>query len=149
MLLVCPQALAVAGLSPLLQRSHSPTTFRRPCATPPATPGSQGWPPKPIPTLRLEGAESSENLNSSFPSIHCSSWAGESTPCGGASSATRKARPVSLTVPSQAGAWGRQFHGSASSLVEAVSDPMLHSRQQEERLAAARELCMENRERNT
>ena len=32
----------------------------------------------------------------------------------------RRARPVSLTVPSQAGAPGRQFHGSASSLVEAV-----------------------------
>ncbi|XP_032974316.1 voltage-dependent L-type calcium channel subunit alpha-1C isoform X21 [Rhinolophus ferrumequinum] len=118
--LVHHQALAVAGLSPLLQRSHSPTTFPRPCATPPATPSSRGWPPKPIPTLRLEGAESSEKLNSSFPSIHCSSWSGEPTPCGGGSSATRRARPVSLTVPSQAGAWGRPFHGSASSLVEAV-----------------------------
>lgn len=118
--LVHHQALAVAGLSPLLQRSHSPTTFPRLCATPSATPGSRGWPPKPIPTLRLEGTESSEKLNSSFPSIHCSSWSGDPTPCGGGSSATRRARPVSLTVPSQAGAWGRQFHGSASSLVEAV-----------------------------
>lgn len=36
---------------------------------------------------------------------------------------------MSLTVPSQAGAQGRQFHGSASSLVEAVSDPKPHSRQ--------------------
>ncbi|XP_054552549.1 voltage-dependent L-type calcium channel subunit alpha-1C isoform X5 [Talpa occidentalis] len=118
--LVHHQALAVAGLSPLLQRSHSPTTFPRPCATPPATPGNRGWPPKPIPTLRLEGAESSEKLNSSFPSIHCGSWAGEPTPCGGGSSAIRRTRPVSLSVPSQAGAPGRQFHGSASSLVEAV-----------------------------
>ncbi|XP_059539982.1 voltage-dependent L-type calcium channel subunit alpha-1C isoform X28 [Myotis daubentonii] len=118
--LVHHQALAVAGLSPLLQRSHSPTTFPRPCATPPATPSSRGWPPQPIPTLRLEGTESTEKLNSSFPSVHCSSWAGEPTPCEGGSSATRRARPVSLTVPSQAGAWGRQFHGSASSLVEAV-----------------------------
>ncbi|XP_032246867.1 voltage-dependent L-type calcium channel subunit alpha-1C isoform X9 [Phoca vitulina] len=118
--LVHHQALAVAGLSPLLQRSHSPSTSPRPCATPPATPGSRGWPPQPIPTLRLEGAESSEKLNSSFPSIHCSSWSGEPTPCAGGSSAIRRARPVSLTVPSQAGAPGRQFHGSASSLVEAV-----------------------------
>ncbi|XP_027976854.1 voltage-dependent L-type calcium channel subunit alpha-1C isoform X11 [Eumetopias jubatus] len=118
--LVHHQALAVAGLSPLLQRSHSPSTFPRPCATPPATPGSRGWPPQPIPTLRLEGAESSEKLNSSFPSIHCGSWSGEPTPCAGGSSAIRRARPVSLTVPSQAGAQGRQFHGSASSLVEAV-----------------------------
>ncbi|XP_004406946.1 PREDICTED: voltage-dependent L-type calcium channel subunit alpha-1C isoform X12 [Odobenus rosmarus divergens] len=118
--LVHHQALAVAGLSPLLQRSHSPSTFPRPCATPPATPGSRGWPPQPIPTLRLERAESSEKLNSSFPSIHCSSWSGEPTPCAGGSSAIRRARPVSLTVPSQAGARGRQFHGSASSLVEAV-----------------------------
>uniref|UniRef100_A0A2K6MLR5 Voltage-dependent L-type calcium channel subunit alpha n=1 Tax=Rhinopithecus bieti TaxID=61621 RepID=A0A2K6MLR5_RHIBE len=112
-------ALAVAGLSPLLQRSHSPASFPRPFATPPATPGSRGWPPQPIPTLRLEGAESSEKLNSSFPSIHCGSWA-ETTPGGGDSSTTRRARPVSLMVPSQAGAPGRQFHGSASSLVEAV-----------------------------
>ncbi|XP_032700351.1 voltage-dependent L-type calcium channel subunit alpha-1C isoform X1 [Lontra canadensis] len=118
--LVHHQALAVAGLSPLLQRSHSPSTFPRPCATPPATPGSQGWPPQPIPTLRLEGAESSEKLNSSFPSIHCSSWSGEPAPCGGGSSALRRARPVSLTVPSQAGARGRPFYGSASSLVGAV-----------------------------
>uniref|UniRef100_A0A286Y003 Voltage-dependent L-type calcium channel subunit alpha n=1 Tax=Cavia porcellus TaxID=10141 RepID=A0A286Y003_CAVPO len=118
--LVHHQALAVAGLSPLLQRSHSPTAIPRPCATPPATPGSRGWPPKPIPTLRLEGAESCEKLNSSFPSIHCSSWSEEPSPCGGGSSAARRARPVSLMVPSQAGAPGRQFHGSASSLVEAV-----------------------------
>ncbi|KAM8804047.1 voltage-dependent L-type calcium channel subunit alpha-1C-like [Rhynchonycteris naso] len=118
--LVHHQALAVAGLSPLLQRSHSPTTFPRPCATPPATPSGRGWPPQPIPTLQLEGTESSEKLNSSFPSIHCSSWSGEPMPCVGDSSTTRRARPVSLTVPSQAGAWGRQFHGSASSLVEAV-----------------------------
>ncbi|XP_036920660.1 voltage-dependent L-type calcium channel subunit alpha-1C isoform X6 [Sturnira hondurensis] len=118
--LVHHQALAVAGLSPLLQRSHSPTTFPRPCATPPATPGSRGWLPQPIPTLRLEGTESSEKLNSSFPFIHCGSWSGDPTPCWENSSTTRRARPVSLTVPSQAGAWGRQFHGSASSLVEAV-----------------------------
>uniref|UniRef100_A0A2K5JVQ4 Voltage-dependent L-type calcium channel subunit alpha n=1 Tax=Colobus angolensis palliatus TaxID=336983 RepID=A0A2K5JVQ4_COLAP len=117
--LVHHQALAVAGLSPLLQRSHSPASFPRPFATPPATPGSRGWPPQPIPTLRLEGAESTEKLNSSFPSIHCGSWA-ETTPGGGDSSATRRARPVSLMVPGQAGAPGRQFHGSASSLVEAV-----------------------------
>uniref|UniRef100_A0A2K6FTE4 Voltage-dependent L-type calcium channel subunit alpha n=1 Tax=Propithecus coquereli TaxID=379532 RepID=A0A2K6FTE4_PROCO len=118
--LVHHQALAVAGLSPLLQRSHSPTSVPRPFATPPATPGSRGWPPQPIPTLRLEGAESSEKLNSSFPSIHCGSWAEGAAPGGGGSSAARRARPVSLTVPSPAGAPGRQFHGSASSLVEAV-----------------------------
>uniref|UniRef100_A0A8C6RB76 Voltage-dependent L-type calcium channel subunit alpha n=1 Tax=Nannospalax galili TaxID=1026970 RepID=A0A8C6RB76_NANGA len=118
--LVHHQALAVAGLSPLLQRSHSPTTFPRPCPTPPVTPGNLGRPLQPIPTLRLEGAESSEKLNSSFPSIHCSSWSEETTACSGGSSMARRARPVSLTVPSQAGAPGRQFHGSASSLVEAV-----------------------------
>ncbi|XP_031239001.1 voltage-dependent L-type calcium channel subunit alpha-1C isoform X21 [Mastomys coucha] len=118
--LVHHQALAVAGLSPLLQRSHSPTTIPRPCPTPPVTPGSRGRPLQPIPTLRLEGADSSEKLNSSFPSIHCSSWSEETTACSGGSSMARRARPVSLTVPSQAGAPGRQFHGSASSLVEAV-----------------------------
>uniref|UniRef100_A0A8B9W153 Voltage-dependent L-type calcium channel subunit alpha n=1 Tax=Anas zonorhyncha TaxID=75864 RepID=A0A8B9W153_9AVES len=113
---LCPQALAVAGLSPLLQRSHSPTTFSRLCATPPATPCSRGWPQQAIPTLRLEGAESSEKLNSSFPSVHCSSGFPDSTGC----SSPRRARPVSLTVPSQSAGSSRQFHGSAGSLVEAV-----------------------------
>ncbi|XP_050776707.1 voltage-dependent L-type calcium channel subunit alpha-1C isoform X7 [Gopherus flavomarginatus] len=115
--LVHHQALAVAGLSPLLQRSHSPTTFSpRLCATPPAGPCSRGWPQKTIPTLRLDGVESSEKLNSSFPSVHCSSWYSDSTSC----SSPRRARPVSLTVPSQTGGNSRQFHGSAGSLVEAV-----------------------------
>lgn len=118
-MLLFPQALAVAGLSPLLQRSHPPGTFPLPCTTPPATPGP-GWPLRPVPTLRLEGAESSEKLTSSFPSVHCGPRAGEPTPCG-AGSGPRRARPVSLTVPSPAGTRGRQFHGSASSLVEAVS----------------------------
>uniref|UniRef100_A0A8B9CFH0 Voltage-dependent L-type calcium channel subunit alpha n=1 Tax=Anser brachyrhynchus TaxID=132585 RepID=A0A8B9CFH0_9AVES len=113
---LCPQALAVAGLSPLLQRSHSPTMFSRLCATPPATPCSRGWPQQAIPTLRLEGAESSEKLNSSFPSVHCSSGFPDGTGC----SSPRRARPVSLTVPSQSAGSSRQFHGSASSLVEAV-----------------------------
>lgn len=106
----------MAGLSPLLQRSHSPTTFSRLCATPPATPCSRGWPQQAIPTLRLEGAESSEKLNSSFPSVHCSSGFPDSTGC----SSPRRARPVSLTVPSQSAGSSRQFHGSAGSLVEAV-----------------------------
>uniref|UniRef100_A0A8C5J9I6 Voltage-dependent L-type calcium channel subunit alpha n=1 Tax=Junco hyemalis TaxID=40217 RepID=A0A8C5J9I6_JUNHY len=92
--LVHHQALAVAGLSPLLQRSHSPTAFSRLCATPPATPCNRGWPPQSIPTLRLDGADSSEKLNSSLPSVHCGSRYPES---GGS---PRRARPVSLTVPS-------------------------------------------------
>ncbi|KAI1238781.1 hypothetical protein IHE44_0011869 [Lamprotornis superbus] len=112
--LLCLQALAVAGLSPLLQRSHSPTTFSRLCATPPATPCNRGWPQQTIPTLRLDGAESSEKLNSSLPSVHCGSRYPES---GGS---PRRARPVSLTVPSPTAGSSRQLHGSASSLVEAV-----------------------------
>ncbi|KAM6284042.1 voltage-dependent L-type calcium channel subunit alpha-1C isoform 3-T3 [Spheniscus humboldti] len=114
--LVHHQALAVAGLSPLLQRSHSPTMFSRLCATPPATPCSRGWPQQTIPTLHLDGAESSEKLNSSFPSVHCGSRYADNTGC----SSPRRARPVSLTVPSQTGGSSRQFHGSAGSLVEAV-----------------------------
>uniref|UniRef100_A0A8C9L0X7 Voltage-dependent L-type calcium channel subunit alpha n=1 Tax=Phocoena sinus TaxID=42100 RepID=A0A8C9L0X7_PHOSS len=117
-LVSCPQALAVAGLSPLLQRSHPPGALPPPHATPPATPGP-AWPLRPVPTLRLEGAESSDKLTSSFPSVHCGPWAGEPTPCG-ASGGIRRARPMSLTVPSPAGPQGRPFHGSASSLVEAV-----------------------------
>ena len=115
----CPQARAVAGLSPLLQRSHPPGTLPPPRLTPPATPGP-AWPPRPVPTLRLEGAESSDKLTSSFPSIHCDPHIGEPTPCGVVGT-PRRARPVSLSVPSPAGPQGRPFHGSASSLVEAVS----------------------------
>ncbi|KAB0347875.1 hypothetical protein FD754_012732 [Muntiacus muntjak] len=106
--LVHHQALAVAGLSPLLQRSHPPGTLPPPRLTPPATPGP-AWPPRP----------SSDKLTSSFPSIHCDPHVGEPTPCG-VSGTPRRARPVSLTVPSPAGPQGRPFHGSASSLVEAV-----------------------------
>uniref|UniRef100_A0A8C6DQP4 Voltage-dependent L-type calcium channel subunit alpha-1C n=2 Tax=Moschus moschiferus TaxID=68415 RepID=A0A8C6DQP4_MOSMO len=116
--LVHHQALAVAGLSPLLQRSHPPGTLPPPRLTPPATPGP-AWPLRPVPTLRLEGAESSDKLTSSFPSIHCDPHVGEPMPCG-VSGTPRRARPVSLTVPSPAGPQGRPFHGSASSLVEAV-----------------------------
>ncbi|XP_061494609.1 voltage-dependent L-type calcium channel subunit alpha-1C [Rhineura floridana] len=110
------QALAVAGLSPLLQRSHPPIRSSRSCATPLTTPCTRDWPQQSIKTLRFEGKESNEKLNNSFPSIHCSSFYSEST----SSSSNRKARPVSLTVPSQTRECGRQFHGSANSLVEAV-----------------------------
>lgn len=111
--LVHHQALAAAGLNPILQRSHSPIRYTRSCATPPATPCTQAWPEQAIKTLWLDGEESSEKLNSSFPSIYFPSD-------GTSSGSTQKARPVSLTVPSQTRDHGRQFHGSASSLVEAV-----------------------------
>uniref|UniRef100_A0A6I8NEU4 Voltage-dependent L-type calcium channel subunit alpha n=1 Tax=Ornithorhynchus anatinus TaxID=9258 RepID=A0A6I8NEU4_ORNAN len=102
-------ALAVAGLSPLPQRSHPPAAFPRPCATPPATPCGRPWPPQPVPTLRLDGVASSDKLNSSCPSVH----RGSRSP--------RRARPVSLTVPGPVpGPGAGPFHGSASSLVEAV-----------------------------
>uniref|UniRef100_A0A8D2LZ52 Voltage-dependent L-type calcium channel subunit alpha n=1 Tax=Varanus komodoensis TaxID=61221 RepID=A0A8D2LZ52_VARKO len=114
--LVHHQALAVAGLSPLLQRSHSPIRSSRSCATPPATLCTRDWLQQPLKTLRLKGEESNEKLNNSFPSVYCSSLYSDST----SSSSTRKARPVSLTVPSQTRECGRQFHGSANSLVEAV-----------------------------
>ncbi|KAG8438803.1 hypothetical protein GDO86_005119 [Hymenochirus boettgeri] len=107
--LVHHQALAVAGLSPLLRRSHSPTAFSRLCSTPPATPCTRGWAQQTVPTLRLHGEPSShENLNSSFPSVHCSNCS------------IVRSRPASLTVPCPSREQSRQHHGSASSLVEAV-----------------------------
>ncbi|XP_078232453.1 voltage-dependent L-type calcium channel subunit alpha-1C isoform X4 [Pogona vitticeps] len=114
--LVHHQALAVAGLSPHLQRSHSPLRYSRSCATPPTTLCTQDWPQQPIKTLQLDGEESNEKLNNSFPSVYCSSLYSDST----SARRTQKARPVSLTVPSQTRVCGRQFHGSANSLVEAV-----------------------------
>uniref|UniRef100_A0A8C5N2Z8 Voltage-dependent L-type calcium channel subunit alpha n=1 Tax=Leptobrachium leishanense TaxID=445787 RepID=A0A8C5N2Z8_9ANUR len=107
--LVHHQALAVAGLSPLLRRSHSPTAFSRLCSTPPTTPCSRGWAQQAVPELRLHGeSESSANLNNCFPSVHCSDCSIEQV-C-----------PVSLTISCHPQDQIRQHHGSASSLVEAV-----------------------------
>ncbi|XP_077123186.1 voltage-dependent L-type calcium channel subunit alpha-1C isoform X10 [Ranitomeya variabilis] len=107
--LVHHQALAVAGLSPLLRRSHSPTAFSRLCSTPPATPCSRGWAQQTVPALRLQGDPGpKDSLNSSFPSVHCSD-------CN-----LGRDRPASLTVPCHTRDQTRQHYGSASSLVEAV-----------------------------
>ncbi|MGH0116584.1 UNVERIFIED_CONTAM: hypothetical protein FKN15_014784 [Acipenser sinensis] len=113
--LVHHQALAVAGLSPLLRRSHSPTLFSRLCSTPPATPCTQGRSYQRVPTLRLEGTSSHEKLNSSLPSVNCGSWFADN-----ANGNPQRVRPVSLSVPSQCRDSALQSHGSACSLVEAV-----------------------------
>ncbi|XP_059361338.1 voltage-dependent L-type calcium channel subunit alpha-1C-like isoform X4 [Carassius carassius] len=121
--LVHHQALAVAGLSPLLRRSHSPTLFTRLCSTPPASPsGRGGGGPcyQPIPSLRLEGSGSYEKLNSSMPSVNCSSWYSDSNG-NHSGSVQRTQRPVSLTVPPVTRRDSISLaHGSACSLVEAV-----------------------------
>ncbi|XP_073801634.1 voltage-dependent L-type calcium channel subunit alpha-1C isoform X31 [Danio rerio] len=118
--LVHHQALAVAGLSPLLRRSHSPTLFTRLCSTPPASPsGRSGGGPcyQPVPSLRLEGSGSYEKLNSSMPSVNCSSWYSDSN----GNHSGRAQRPVSLTVPPVTRRDSISLaHGSAGSLVEAV-----------------------------
>ncbi|RXN01696.1 Voltage-dependent L-type calcium channel subunit alpha-1F [Acipenser ruthenus] len=113
--LVHHQALAVAGLSPLLRRSHSPTLFSRLCSTPPATPCTRGHSYQRVPTLRLEDTNSHEKLNSSLPSVNCGSWFADS-----ANGNPQRVRPVSLSVPSQCRDSALQSHGSACSLVEAV-----------------------------
>ncbi|XP_029317625.1 voltage-dependent L-type calcium channel subunit alpha-1C [Cottoperca gobio] len=129
--LVHHQALAVAGLSPLLRRSHSPTLFSRLCSTPPASPTARGSDPsyQRVPSLRLVGSCSHEKLNTSLPSVNCGPWYNDSngnsrdpspspTPRG---SNQRPPRPVSLTVPSLLGKDSSSLcHGSAGSLVEAV-----------------------------
>uniref|UniRef100_A0A3Q0SQE6 Voltage-dependent L-type calcium channel subunit alpha-1C n=1 Tax=Amphilophus citrinellus TaxID=61819 RepID=A0A3Q0SQE6_AMPCI len=113
--LVHHQALAVAGLSPLLRRSHSPTRFSRLCSTPPASP--TGIPHPRVPSLRLEGSNSHEKLNTSLPSVNC----GPSPTPSMSASSQRAPRPVSLTVPSLLGKDSSSLsHGSAGSLVEAV-----------------------------
>ncbi|KAL7828327.1 hypothetical protein AOLI_G00314790 [Acnodon oligacanthus] len=121
--LVHHQALAVAGLSPLLRRSHSPTLFTRLCSTPPASPCTQGpggLCDQPLPSLRLEGTGSCEKLNSSLPSVNCGTCHSDSN--GNDTRGSRRAlRPVSLTVPSvTCKETGLLSHGSAGSLVEAV-----------------------------
>ncbi|KAL4640765.1 voltage-dependent L-type calcium channel subunit alpha-1C isoform X1 [Arapaima gigas] len=119
--LVHHQALAVAGLSPLLRRSHSPTLFSRLCSTPPDSPGTRrGRPYQPVPMLHLESDDSYEKLNSSLPSVNCGAWYGDSN--GNSSQPRlRPPRPVSLAVPPVLGKDSMQLcHGSAGSLVEAV-----------------------------
>uniref|UniRef100_A0A8C2ZCH9 Voltage-dependent L-type calcium channel subunit alpha n=1 Tax=Cyclopterus lumpus TaxID=8103 RepID=A0A8C2ZCH9_CYCLU len=109
--LVHHQALAVAGLSPLLRRSHSPTLFSRLCSTPPASPTGILHPR--VPSLRLEGLYSHEKLNTSLPSVNCGPNPSVSN--------QRPPRPLSLTVPSLPGKDSSSLcHGSAGSLVEAV-----------------------------
>ncbi|XP_056281310.1 voltage-dependent L-type calcium channel subunit alpha-1C isoform X1 [Pseudoliparis swirei] len=129
--LVHHQALAVAGLSPLLRRSHSPTLFSRLCSSPPASPTAHGGDAsyQRVPPLRLEGFNSHEKLNTSLPSVNCGPWYSDSNgnsrvpspnPSVSASN-QRPPRPVSLTVPSLLGKDSSSLcHGSAGSLVEAV-----------------------------
>ncbi|XP_076862624.1 voltage-dependent L-type calcium channel subunit alpha-1C isoform X2 [Brachyhypopomus gauderio] len=121
--LVQHQALAVAGLNPLVRRSHSPTLFTRLCSTPPASPcshGSGGLCEQPVPSLRLEEPSSYEKLNSSLPSVTCGSCPSDSKDHD-ARSSRRALRPISLTVPSVTCKETCSLsHGSAGSLVEAV-----------------------------
>ncbi|XP_061920901.1 voltage-dependent L-type calcium channel subunit alpha-1C isoform X1 [Entelurus aequoreus] len=129
--LVHHQALAVAGLSPLIRRSHSPTLFSRLCSTPPASPTAKGSDAsyQRVPSLRLEGSNSHEKLNTSLPSVNCGPWYSDSngnsrvpspSPASGMPATNQRApRPVSLTVPSLLGT-DSSSHGSAGSLVEAV-----------------------------
>ncbi|XP_034719601.1 voltage-dependent L-type calcium channel subunit alpha-1C isoform X9 [Etheostoma cragini] len=128
--LVHHQALAVAGLSPLLRRSHSPTLFSQLCSTPPASPLAHGSDAsyQRVPSLRLEGSSSLEKLNTSLPSVNCGPWYNDSngnsrvpSPSPSVSMSNQRPRPVSLTVPSLLGKDSSSLcHGSASSLVEAV-----------------------------
>uniref|UniRef100_A0A674B9B2 Voltage-dependent L-type calcium channel subunit alpha-1C n=1 Tax=Salmo trutta TaxID=8032 RepID=A0A674B9B2_SALTR len=130
--LVHHQALAVAGLSPLLRRSHSPTLFTQLCSTSPTSPtgrGSQASYQR-VPTLRLQGTgpgTGSYELNSSLPSVNCGPWYSDSngnSPAispGVGTASQRPPRPVSLTVPSTVHKDATSLsHGSAGSLVEAV-----------------------------
>ncbi|XP_026218632.1 voltage-dependent L-type calcium channel subunit alpha-1C isoform X2 [Anabas testudineus] len=130
--LVHHQALAVAGLSPLLRRSHSPTLFSRLCSTPPASPTAHGSDAsyQRVPSVRLEGSNSHEKLNTSLPSVNCGPWYSDSngnsrgpspSPSSSVTVSHQRPRPVSLTVPSLLGKdSGLLSHGSAGSLVEAV-----------------------------
>lgn len=85
-----------------------------------------------MPSLRLEGSNSHEKLNTSLPSVNCGPWYSDSNGNSRVSSPSpnpsmpgvnqRPPRPVSLTVPSLLGKDSSSLsHGSAGSLVEAVS----------------------------
>ncbi|XP_043943456.1 voltage-dependent L-type calcium channel subunit alpha-1C-like isoform X2 [Protopterus annectens] len=109
------QALAVAGLSPLLHSSHSSATFPRVCGTPPATPCSHGRSHQSIPSVHLEETASCEKLNISLPSVNCGTCHSDDS-----NGNISKIRPVSLNIPDKFRENMKQCYGSASCLVEAV-----------------------------
>ncbi|XP_071982794.1 voltage-dependent L-type calcium channel subunit alpha-1D isoform X21 [Engystomops pustulosus] len=68
------QIMAVAGLDSSKAQKHSPCRSTRSWATPPATPNHRDRTPFYTPLIRVDRAESKEQMNGSLPSLQRSSW---------------------------------------------------------------------------
>ncbi|KAM4720909.1 LOW QUALITY PROTEIN: voltage-dependent L-type calcium channel subunit alpha-1D [Rhinophrynus dorsalis] len=68
------QIMAVAGLDSSKAQKHSPCRSTRSWATPPATPNNRDRTPFYTPLIRVDRAESKEQMNGSLPSLQRSSW---------------------------------------------------------------------------
>ncbi|XP_041417801.1 voltage-dependent L-type calcium channel subunit alpha-1D isoform X2 [Xenopus laevis] len=110
------QIMAVAGLDSSKAQKHSPCRSTRSWATPPGTPNNRDRTPFYTPLIRVDRAESKEQMNGSLPSLQRSSWYSDNSDISYQTFAQSN-----LTVPGD-------FHNnklsdkqrSADSLVEAV-----------------------------
>ncbi|XP_041446906.1 voltage-dependent L-type calcium channel subunit alpha-1D isoform X3 [Xenopus laevis] len=109
------QIMAVAGLDSSKAQKHSPCRSTRSWATPPGTPNNRDRTPFYTPLIRVDRAESKEQMNGSLPSLQRSSWYTDDS-----DASYRTFAPSSLTVPSDGHNKLGDKQRSADSLVEAV-----------------------------
>ncbi|XP_068109760.1 voltage-dependent L-type calcium channel subunit alpha-1D isoform X10 [Hyperolius riggenbachi] len=109
------QIMAVAGLDSSKAQKHSPCRSTRSWATPPATPNNRDRTPFYTPLIRVDHAESKEQMNGSLPSLQKSSWYTDDTDVS-----YRTFNQSNLTVPSDFRNKQSDKQRSADSLVEAV-----------------------------
>ncbi|XP_069062537.1 voltage-dependent L-type calcium channel subunit alpha-1D isoform X1 [Pleurodeles waltl] len=109
------QIMAVAGLDSTKVQKHSPSRSTRSWATPPATPSNRDRTPYYTPLIRVEKAESREQMNGSLSSLNRCSWYSDETDIS-----YRTFKPASLTVPINFAYKQSEKQRSADSLVEAV-----------------------------
>ncbi|MEE6501700.1 hypothetical protein FKM82_004299 [Ascaphus truei] len=109
------QIMAVAGLDSSKAQKHSPCRSTRSWATPPATPNHRDRTPFHTPLIRVDRAESKEQMNGSLPSLHRSSWYTDDSDIS-----YRTFTQSSLTIPNDFRNKHSEKQRSADSLVEAV-----------------------------
>ncbi|KAG8556962.1 hypothetical protein GDO81_018267 [Engystomops pustulosus] len=109
------QIMAVAGLDSSKAQKHSPCRSTRSWATPPATPNHRDRTPFYTPLIRVDRAESKEQMNGSLPSLQRSSWYTDDSDIS-----YRTFTQSNLTVPSDFRNKQSDKQRSADSLVEAV-----------------------------
>uniref|UniRef100_A0A6I8SJP7 Voltage-dependent L-type calcium channel subunit alpha n=1 Tax=Xenopus tropicalis TaxID=8364 RepID=A0A6I8SJP7_XENTR len=109
------QIMAVAGLDSSKAQKHSPCRSTRSWATPPGTPSNRDRTPFYTPLIRVDRAESKEQMNGSLPSLQRSSWYTDDSDVS-----YRTFAQPGLTVPSDFRSKLGDKQRSADSLVEAV-----------------------------